>query len=406
MKISLLIKFAIGRLWEGRLKSQLTFAGLSISIIFMVLLLSFSYGLDNAVNNSLQNSAIDKQIEVYPSSGQSLLLNSEAQTSILGISGVVSAERKADIYAKSALNGTYLDVLAQAIDVDYLKKMGRTLPNNTEFKYYLEEKVQLVVTNAAMAKAYGFDSPEKFKGQEISLDVFFNKNNSELEGIEDGKERRVPLGAFKVLDVITDGTTPYVYFPHQIAETAGLAYDSSIQVTTSDPRVISEIRSKIEAFGFRTESMAESIKGINNFFGLVRTLLILFSLVTCMIATIGLLSLMSSEIAERREEISFMKLIGFSNTDVRGMIGVECIFLSVFGTGFGILIGDLLGKLFNYIFKRYSETNQFEYFDLFSTPIRVIILIGIFSIVYGIIIGYIASWKIKKVPANLVLRSE
>ena len=364
MKISLLIRFALSRLWEGRLKTQMTFLGLTISIIFMVLLLSLSYGLDSAVSNSLQSSAVDKQIAVYPSSGQALLLGSEAHSQILGISGVTQAERKADIYSKAALNGTYLDVLTQAVDPNYLKNIGRKLPDNTEFKYYPEEKSQLVVTNAALAKAYGFDKPEKFKGQEISLDIFLDKNNSLLEGLSEGGNKRVPLGSFKVIDVITDGTSPYVYIPHEVAEKAGLAFDSSIQVATSNTKNISEIRSKIEAFGYRTESLAESINGINKFFSIVRVMLIFFSLVTCLIATIGLLSLMSSEIMERQEEISFMKLIGFSNLDVRNTIGIECIFLSMIGTGAGILLGDLLGILLNYIFKNYSITNQFEYFDL------------------------------------------
>lgn len=403
MKILYTLKFAFIDVISSRSKTLLTTSGIMISIMFLVFLFSLGYGLDKVITTNLESTGADKVINVSPNTSQIVKLDSASFDQIQTIPSVKSVDRKSDISGKFAYNGTYLDIVVSAVTPGYLQNIGIVTPGNTKFDYYDKESAQLIIVNQALARAYGLKSAE-MKGKDVYLDFILTKNNSK-EIADSGKdEKRVQLGKFKVLDVIQSGSSPFAYVPYTMANQAGASYDTGLQVVADSTLKVSEIRSKIEALGFTTDNISDSIDNVRRFFGIIRLVLVLFSLITFIVATIGLVNMLNTSMYNIKQEIAYIKLIGGSTYLMKTILTIESIYLSLIGSVVGVILGVSLGNLINLIFKIISANKQVQYFEFFSTPVSFIAILLFSSVVYGLVLGLIVSRKSDKINAILALK--
>jgi putative ABC transport system permease protein len=93
----------------------------------------------------------------------------------------------------------------------------------------------------------------------------------------------------------------------------------------------------------RSDSLANQLKDLLTF---VTGAAILIGLITLIGAAIGLMNIMLVAVSERTREIGLVKSLGARKSTIRGQFLMESVLISLFGAGFGILLGVGVGNLF------------------------------------------------------------
>ena len=120
-------------------------------------------------------------------------------------------------------------------------------------------------------------------------------------------------------------------------------------------------------------------------------LMILYALLalSIVIAIFGIVNTLALSVAERTKEIGLLRAIGTSRSQVRGMLGIEALIISVFGTLLGLAVGVFAGAVIRLVY----ESDGLEKLSIPWSQLLVFLVLSI-------VVGLVASIS----PANRALR--
>lgn len=134
---------------------------------------------------------------------------------------------------------------------------------------------------------------------------------------------------------------------------------------------------------------------INTMLSIIYALLAL----SIIIAIFGIVNTLALNVSERTKEIGLLRAIGTSNGQIRGMIAIESVILSVFGTLLGIITGVAAGVVIR-------EAYKAQGLNTLSIPWGQLVLFLLLSIVIGLIASISPASRALKQPVLDAVASE
>ncbi|RSX55734.1 ABC transporter permease [Bifidobacterium dolichotidis] len=132
-----------------------------------------------------------------------------------------------------------------------------------------------------------------------------------------------------------------------------------------------------------------------------QVLAILYALLalSVVIAIFGIVNTLALNVSERTKEIGLLRAIGTSRGQIRGMLAIEAVIMSVFGTLLGIIVGVGAGFVIRAVFSNQGMTTL-------SIPWATLLLFLALSIVVGLLSSVSPASRALKQPVLDAVKSE
>lgn len=257
------------------------------------------------------------------------------------------------------------------------------------------------VVNMAMIKVLGLNESDVIgKTFDVSFIVTGDLLTNESEKIESITEE------YTIVGLLPDDQTPLFYVPFIDLRSLGITNFSQAKVVVKDKNDLAFVRQQIEAMGFETHSVADTVAQIDSLFSTARTVLAVIGMVALIVAALGMFNTLTVSLLERTREVGLMKAMGMRSSEVRELFLTESMTMGVFGGVLGIFMGMLFGELVGVLISSFSIFKGVGFIDVSYTPIIFILAAFLLSLVVGVLTGIYPARRATKISALNALRYE
>lgn len=261
--------------------------------------------------------------------------------------------------------------------------------------------IRQAVVNRAMLKVLGItDGQAVGKTFNASFVVVGDLLADATEKIES-----VPID-YTIVGVVPDEKSPIFYVPFIDLRSLGIEYYSQIKIVAKNQDSLAKIRQQIEASGFSTSSVADTVQQINSLFATVRTILALLGMVALAVAALGMFNTLTVSLLERTREVGLMKAMGMKSKEVKELFLTESMIMGFFGGVLGVAFGFLSGKLISGIISIFAISKGVGFIDISFIPLTFILFIVVLSLLVGLITGIYPARRATKISALNAMRYE
>jgi putative ABC transport system permease protein len=211
---------------------------------------------------------------------------------------------------------------------------------------------------------------------------------------------------YTIVGVTPEESTPIFYVPFIDLRTLGVANYSQVKVVAKNQTDLAKIRKQIEAMGYTTRSVADTVAQINSLFATAKTLLLLLGMVALAVAALGMFNTLTVSLLERTREVGLMKAMGMKSSEVKELFLTESMTMGFFGGVLGIVAGFVLGKLLGLILSFFAIFKGVGYIDVSYLPLSFVLVILLLSLIVGLATGIYPAKRATKISALNALRYE
>lgn len=254
--------------------------------------------------------------------------------------------------------------------VQIASEAGIVKPPETKTVSVAGSAVKQAVVNRAMLKVLGIAEPEAI-GKPFSVTYVVT---GETAGLSNENLQSEPA-TYSIIGVVPSGETPLFYVPFIDLRSLGIMNYSQAKVVVSQPQDLSNTRRQIEAMGYITRSVADTVAQINSLFATVRTLLALLGLVALAVAALGMFNTLTVSLLERTHEVGLMKAMGMKSSEVQELFLTESMIMGFCGGVLGIILGFLAGKLVGVILSAFAIFKGAGFIDVSTIPLPFALLV-------------------------------
>jgi ABC-type lipoprotein export system ATPase subunit/ABC-type antimicrobial peptide transport system permease subunit len=263
-----------------------------------------------------------------------------------------------------------------------------------------ENSSKEAVVNKSFLQVLGIDE-NKAVGEKFSASLIG------VGSLIDGGEKVVSTPAeYTIVGVIADNNAPLIYLPILNLKQMGINYYSQTKLIITDQSDVSGARKKIEALGYKTTSVVDTVNQINNLFASIRTVLALLGAVALSVAALGMFNTLTVSLLERTREVGMMKTMGMKSIEVQKLFLTESMIMGIFGGIGGLSLGFALGQVLSFILSLFSMFKGVGYINISYIPPLFTILILVLSLLVGFVTGIYPSRRATKISALNALRYE
>ncbi len=261
--------------------------------------------------------------------------------------------------------------------------------------------IKQAVVNRAMLQVLGITETEAVgKTFSSSFVVVGNLLADAAEKIES-----VPAD-YTIVGVTPDEKSPVFYVPFIDLRSLGIENYSQIKIVAENQNTLPKIRKQIEAMGFNTRSVADTVEQINSLFATVRTVLALLGMVALAVAALGMFNTLTVSLLERTREVGLMKAMGMKSKEVKELFLTESMIMGFFGGVLGVLFGFTVGKLLSVLISIVAISKGVGFIDIAVIPTTFVFFIVILSLIVGVITGIYPARRATKISALNAMRYE
>lgn len=227
------------------------------------------------------------------------------------------------------------------------------------------------------------------------------------ELLADGKStiQSAPV-EYEIVGVTPDEKTPVFYVPFIDLRTLGITNYSQIKIEIDDPSNLEMVRRQIEAMGYVTNSVFDTVSQINSLFTTLRVVLALLGLMALSVAALGMFNTLTVSLMERTHEVGLMKTMGMKSKEIRDLFMAESLIMGISGGFFGLIFGFIFGKILSLILSVFSVFKGLGFVDVSLIPFSFALIIIILSLFIGILTGIYPAKRATKISALNALRYE
>lgn len=444
-----LIDLAIKNMLTKKSRTLITIGGMAVGIGAIVLLQSIGYGLQELVINRVTRLEELKQINVSPQIGSNIKITDETLATFNQISEVTKSLPQIALVGRINYQNSNTDVAVYGVTTAYLEEsaiqtsIGKLFDSNDltapadqdtlENSPVLAEEdtvppsglteidpteidpsetpirqvglgdsaVKQAVVNRALLSVLGLEETEAINQ---TFEVVFVVVGSLLENSEE-KLETFP-NTYTIVGVSTEDDTPFMYVPFIDLRGIGVTNYSQVKVVVQDEASLARVREHIEATGFITASVVDTVSQIDSLFRTLRVVLAVVGLVAVTIAALGMFNTLTVSLLERTREVGFMKAMGMKSHEIKDLFLTESLLMGIFGGALGLLLGHLGGLIINLILSLFSWSQGGDYIDVSYIPVSLVIIVGVLSLFVGIFTGFYPARRATSISALNALRYE
>ena len=211
---------------------------------------------------------------------------------------------------------------------------------------------------------------------------------------------------YTIVGVTPDEKTPIFFVPFIDLRSLGIVNYSQVKVIANDQGSLSKIRRQIEAMGYLSRSVADTVSQINSLFATARTILALLGTVALAVAALGMFNTLTVSLLERTREVGLMKAMGMKSSEVQELFLTESMVMGFFGGILGIILGFLAGKLLGVILSVFAVFRGVGIIDISYIPFSLVLIIISLSFLVGLVTGIYPARRAAKISALNALRYE
>ena len=306
--------------------------------------------------------------------------------------GTASASLQKTVSDTGVINLDIDQLLASEAGVVEKQKTKQVTLGKGAYKEAVVNRAMLKILNIKESEAVGktFDASFVVVGELVDTG----------EKIESKSEK------YTIVGIIPDERSPFFYIPLMDLRSLGVNNFSQVKVVLQDKEVVSDARKKIEAMGFETASVVDTVTQINNLFSSLRLLLALLGTVALSVAALGMFNTLTVSLLERTHEVGLMKAMGMKSHEVQELFLTESMIMGFAGGICGLILGFTAGKVLGLVLSIFAIFKGVGYLDVASLPLIFIVLILGLSLIVGFATGIYPAARAKRISALDALRYE
>ncbi len=415
-----LFLLALESLRRARLRAALTTAGIAIATGALVSMIAFALGLQREAERPIEELGLLNNIDVTartrrPSDeGPPALLTEAALDRFEAIEGVELAYpefRQGGVLAVSdhgrsqaiGMGVPHSPILSQIFQ--------RVLCAGT---FFTGESELQAIPGDLLVERLGFESPEKALGQKVRIAL----GEMGQAGEEEASMVEVRIvGVFQPPGVSWRLRPTAILVPTDLlrgvrrsggqVEVDPDAPLHRVTVRAASPSEVDRIVGEIEAMGFHTQAVAESVQGVRTFFLFLEALLGAVGTVGLVIAGLGILNTLLMTVLERTAEIGLYRSMGATTGEVRLIFLVEAATLGLLGGLAGLVLARVVCSLLQWGIDYYMST-QARFFPTNAFLFSPWLVVGavFFAVVVSVLSGVYPASRAAKVDPIRALRGE
>ncbi len=330
----------------------------------------------------------------------------EATTSAETSSATESASSlSAQNATQSAINLDTTDATGSALDQEILELLNATPSSHVQEvkRIPLNEKAQKqAVINESMAQILG-EKVEDIVGKEFKISFV-----AVGEAMSDSEEKKVEseTESYKIVAVIPGSKNPVVWVPFIDLRSLGINRFSQARVTVAKAGDLPDVRSRIEALGYSTSSVADTVAQVKGLFTTARLALGTLGMVALAVASLGMFNTLTVSLLERTREVGVLKSMGMKSYEVKNLFLTESMVMGFFGGMLGIILGIVAGKFLGLILSVFAIVQGVGFINISSLPIMFGVAVVFLSLLVGFITGHYPAKRATKISALNALRYE
>ncbi len=271
---------------------------------------------------------------------------------------------------------------------------------NTNIVSFASSAKKVTLINRAMLNILGMDENE-------AIDTKFSATLLLSSDFYDGDySAQSELTEFTIIGILPEEKTPAFYIPFSDIKNLGVQNYTQLKVIVDDQKHLKDIRAKIEALGYKTTSVVDTVERINSLFATVKILLSILGFIALSVAALGMFNTLTVSLLEKTREVGLMKTIGMKSNEVKRLFLAESIIMGLSGGIFGLFIGSLAGNFISFLLSTVSVTKGSGYINLVDIPIFLMAGIITLSFFIGIATGIYPARRATKISALNALRYE
>lgn len=314
---------ALNSIKHHRLRSSLTIGAVAVGIGVMVYLVSMGFGLERltlgevAKSNTLLSITVRSPIEKLP-------LDDKAVDKIEQIGGVKEVLPKMSVRGQLSLENQKAATTIVGVDPEYLALTESA--KQTVGNVFRAQDLQTMVVTTGLLKLFALD-PSKVPLVPFNMDI----DQEDFPGV-------APTSNLYVRGVIESDAAvaylPRLYLENQVLKVQEMTtrpnYED-IKLKVSSLNDIEPVQKSLIAYGFRVETVAETMSEIKKVFSWIRLILGALGLVAMIVASIGMFNTMTISLLERTKEIGIMKALGVKKSDISRIFLTEAFLMGLIG---------------------------------------------------------------------------
>ena len=211
---------------------------------------------------------------------------------------------------------------------------------------------------------------------------------------------------YVIVGVTPEDKAPIFYVPFRDLRSLGIVNYSQVKATVANQAGLVDARKHVEAMGYVTRSVADTVAQINSLFTTARAVLALLGLTALSVAALGMFNTLTVSLLERTREVGLMKAMGMKSFEVRELFLTESMIMGVFGGVLGLLFGFLAGKTVGLLLSLFTFFNGLGFVDISSIPLPFVFVILVLSLTVGFVTGIYPAHRATKISALNALRYE
>ena len=285
--------------------------------------------------------------------------------------------------------------------VEIASEAGIIAPPETKTVELAGNAKRQAVVNRAMLKVLGINESEAVgKKFNVSFVVVGDLLAEEKEKVESAPTEYIIVG------VTPEEKTPLFYVPFIDLRSLGITNYSQVKLVVKDQAELAKIRRQVEAMGYVTRSVADTVEQINSLFSTLRTVFMLLGMVALSVAALGMFNTLTVSLLERTREVGLMKAMGMKSSEVQELFLTESMIMGFFGGILGIVLGVTLGKIVGLVLSFFAIFKGVGFVDISYVPISFVLVIIFLSLLVGIATGIYPAKRATKISALNALRYE
>lgn len=393
-----ILRLAMRIFKHNRLRTFLTVLGVGIGIAAILFLVSLGYGIQQLTVDRI--ASLDSIVTLDATTGDSSILKitNETVDKFAGIGDVVLVSPVLNISAQSLYGDSIGDTVVNGVFPEYFRMEGLIMSHGRQFDQSEEDSV---VVSTAVLSMFGINTNDALD-KEIKLNYFVTRKVGEMDETKLEEDTR----NYKIIGVIDDDNTSYVYMPLGNLKYLEIDDYRSAKIKVNDVVNINKVKTEVATMGYNATAVADTLDQMNKVFRVVRIVLGALGIIALVVASIGMFNTMTISLLERTREIGIMKALGAGNFDVWKLFLSEAIMVGFLGGTVGTFIGWSMGKVFNLAINMLASSLGGQKVNLFVTPLWFIISIIAFSFFVGFFTGIYPARRAARINPLEALRYE